>query len=352
VIVQSTNGASGTKIYDNGPSGAPAYQIVNPAQAAALLPADSVVGAAIPGAHRNGSWSDDPGQINGSWAYFAVEASWTTGQGTRLGATTTQLGATTTQLGATVTRFPDPAHASAWAAAFLSRFTEHFTTRPIGIKVPGLLPPGIEAVTYTSPGAASEHYEASFAEGSQAFVVSLSGSHSQADERSFVNLLRGWLVQLKKPPALPPPNPDDLIPLTQAESTAAGLLDRLPTPPGSTLVLGLPGSAFSQPQYSSGCNPLVDETRFWVVPGQPLAVASFFRSHPLAGFSIGYGTGPGAGTYSVTDGGTIPSVQADTVDITLAATAAGTTGIRADAQVVPHGASCINPGGPPSRATP
>lgn len=133
---------------------------------------------------------------------------------------------------------------------------------------------------------------------------------------------------------------------------AERMLDAAIVPPGSMQVFFLPGGVFAQSSQQPGCTPLIDQARYWMVPGDPQAITSFLRGHAPPGIpnqSAGrLGTGSGQTiSYDVldTERGNSGGSPAD-LDFTIAALGAGITGIRADAEVVAGGATCTYSGGP------
>ena len=133
---------------------------------------------------------------------------------------------------------------------------------------------------------------------------------------------------------------------------AERMLDAAIVPPGSVQVFFLPGDIFAQPSQEPGCTPLIDQTRYWMVPGDPQDITSFLRAHAPPGIpnnGAGWlGTGGGQTiSYDVldTERGDSGGSPAD-LDFTVAALGAGITGIRADAEVVANGATCSYSGGP------
>src|SRR5262249_45115999 len=50
---------------------------------------------------------------------------------------------------------------------------------------------------------------------------------------------------------------------------AERMLDAAVVPPGSVQVIFLPGAVFAQPSQEPACTPLIDQTRYWMVPGDP-----------------------------------------------------------------------------------
>jgi hypothetical protein len=140
---------------------------------------------------------------------------------------------------------------------------------------------------------------------------------------------------------------------------AERMLDAAIVPPGSVQVFSLPGGVFAQPSQQPGCTPLIDQARYWMVPGDPQGIASFLQAHAPPGIpnkSVGWsGTGGGqTASYDVLDAerGNSGGSPAE-LDFTVAALGAGMAGIRADAEVVADGATCSYSGGPgPAHARP
>jgi hypothetical protein len=137
------------------------------------------------------------------------------------------------------------------------------------------------------------------------------------------------------------------------------MLDAAIVPPGSMQVFFLPGGVFAHPSQQPGCTPLIDQARYWMVPGDPQGIASFLRAHAPPGIpnkSAGWsGTGGGQTIpYDVLDAerGNSGGSPAN-LDFTVAALGAGMAGIRADAEVVADFAACSYSGGPgPAPARP
>ena len=131
------------------------------------------------------------------------------------------------------------------------------------------------------------------------------------------------------------------------------MLDAAIVPPGSVPVFSLPGGVFAQPSQQPGCTPLIDQTRYWMVPGDPRGIAAFLRAHAPPGIpNNGAGWSGTAGgqtiSYDVldTERGNSENSPAD-LDFTVAALGPGMTGIRADAEVAAaDGATCSYSGGP------
>jgi hypothetical protein len=132
---------------------------------------------------------------------------------------------------------------------------------------------------------------------------------------------------------------------------AERLLDAAVVPPGSVPVFFLPGAVFAQPSQELACAPLIDQARYWVIPGDPQDIAAFLRAHAPPGIP-----NSGEGELSTTGGQTISYDVFDAepghsegspadLDITVAALGAGMAGIRADAEVVPADATCTRSGG-------
>jgi hypothetical protein len=130
------------------------------------------------------------------------------------------------------------------------------------------------------------------------------------------------------------------------------MLDAAVVPPGSAQVLVLPGPDFAKPSQEPACAPLIDQTRYWMVPGDPQHIASFLRAHAPPGIpNEGAGqltaTGDQTTSYDVIDATSGKSgARTAELDFTVAALGAGMAGIRADAEVVAAGATCTYSGGP------
>jgi hypothetical protein len=133
---------------------------------------------------------------------------------------------------------------------------------------------------------------------------------------------------------------------------AERMLDAAVVPPGSVQVFFLPGGVFARPSQEPACAPLIDQARYWIVPGDPQDIALFLRAHAPPGIP-----NSGAGQLSTAGGQTISYDVIDAergngggspaeLDFTVAALGAGMAGIRADAEVVSADATCSYSGGP------
>src|SRR6516162_2416005 len=111
---------------------------------------------------------------------------------------------------------------------------------------------------------------------------------------------------------------------------AERMLDAAVIPPGSLQVFFLPGAVFAQPSQEPACAPLVDQARYWIVPGDPRDIAAFLRAHAPPGIP-----NSGAGQLSTAGGQTISYDVSDAergnsegspaeLDFTVAALGAGT----------------------------
>jgi hypothetical protein len=121
-------------------------------------------------------------------------------------------------------------------------------------------------------------------------------------------------------------------------------------PPGSRGVARPPGKDLSEPALSSACDPLVDATTLWLVPGSAGDLAAFLADHIPPGMTS-------EGTGSLTSGGVTTSQSVSDVprgrnssQQTLIFTfgpvgRAGATGLRVDALTVPSGGFCMSAGG-------
>lgn len=141
-----------------------------------------------------------------------------------------------------------------------------------------------------------------------------------------------------------------------AELQANQMLEAVTVPDGSTVVKSLPGHVFAQAWQHPACTPLVDRTRTWTVPASPSTVVAYLQAHPPSWIPYGpTGEESSGGRISAYILNGIPdrpdwtsSGNPDQLQITVAALGSNTSGIRADAQAIPHGASCKTSGGPPS----
>jgi hypothetical protein len=136
-----------------------------------------------------------------------------------------------------------------------------------------------------------------------------------------------------------------------SDRQARQILDSAVVPPAASRVTALIGSAFARPAESPRCQPVVDESRYWVVSQSSRDVVSFLKSHAPAWI-------PNKGGGSYTDRGVITSSFVtdfvtgagwntnDQLDFTVASISGGETGSRGDAEVVPPDATCESDGGP------
>ena len=128
------------------------------------------------------------------------------------------------------------------------------------------------------------------------------------------------------------------------------MLDAAIIPPGAVQVPSLPGSVFAQPFQHPACTPLVDEARYWEVPGNPQDIASFLKAHTPS-WIPNSGSGSGGPSSKPTFYGVFDVPRAKgwsssaQLDFTVAALRGRTTGIRADAEVIPPRSSCTRSGG-------
>ena len=340
VALQLTNQGGGRTVVSVSGVGQPGgVDIVSPAQAAVLLPTTTVIAPAVPGARTVHGWLSDPNTIINTSGDFAVSQDWTTATPS----------ATSPQVGATVARFPDSADASAWV---------HGYTPPSGgapvaaVTVPGSLPAAFKAFTFVPEGSVPRTYQAVFAEGPLAFdIVTSTSVTSPAQQGVFAEVVRRWLAQLHNPPPIPPATTNALIPVAAADTAAAALLDHVVTPEGSRTVPGIPGSPFSVPAALPECYPLIDQTRYWSIPGTPGQVDQYLRSHPAPGMTsltTGQGTTQGVFSYEIFEDPPVasPAFTSQQLTLSIAASGTGTTGLRADAQIVPVGGGCDHPGVP------
>ncbi len=129
---------------------------------------------------------------------------------------------------------------------------------------------------------------------------------------------------------------------THAEVMARKLVDAAVLPPGSVL-LSRPPAGLAVAPTGYGCAPYADAVRYWVVPGSVASVASFLESHPAAGTRY-------SGSGGVTNGpleflsfapGSQSGPRGEEVTFSFAAVGADSTGLRADAVVIPSSSACV-----------
>jgi hypothetical protein len=160
------------------------------------------------------------------------------------------------------------------------------------------------------------------------------------------------------PPTTPGAAP---VPAHTAQGQARQIIDAVIVPAAARRVSSIPGFRFSEPAEYPVCNPLVDETRFWLVPGDLHGVYLWMKSHPPSWMAYGHeGSGIDHGqitSYSLAEspsgtgwgslGMSRPGVSRfqDELVFGMAEASSGMIGIRADAVVVPPGASCVSNGG-------
>ncbi len=136
-------------------------------------------------------------------------------------------------------------------------------------------------------------------------------------------------------------------PAPDPEGQAEQMLDAAIVPSGAQQVASLPGTAFAQPGQHPACNPLVGETRYWQVSGAPQDVAAFLAAHApswITNSGTGQSGNNGENTSYIvfdTPAGDTGWNSSNTLVFTIAALPEG-TGIRADAEVIPPGSSCVS----------
>lgn len=126
------------------------------------------------------------------------------------------------------------------------------------------------------------------------------------------------------------------------------MLNAVVIPAGSIVVPSLPGHVFAQAWEHPACNPIIDSSRMWKVRQTPLSIVAYLQSH--ASTWVPYGptgqTSSGAQVIAYIMSGTAnrpgwgSSDQSDELQVTVAPLGDGFSGIRADGQAVPTGASC------------
>jgi len=95
--------------------------------------------------------------------------------------------------------------------------------------------------------------------------------------------------------------------------------------------------------------PLVDESAYWTTPDSPQDVVSFLEANapawiPNEGSGV-LGGPAGIISYGVIDHAVGPGWDRDQLVFTVAVTGDGSTGIRADAEVIPPNAMCVTAAG-------
>jgi len=100
------------------------------------------------------------------------------------------------------------------------------------------------------------------------------------------------------------------------------------------------------PAASIGCSPVTDVDRFWVIHGSSAAVNAFLTEHPGKGLVVG-ATGDSTFGDPSRDGSDVIDVLRRSepfrkvLEFSIVGTGENTVLIRADALVVPKGASCF-----------
>jgi hypothetical protein len=127
------------------------------------------------------------------------------------------------------------------------------------------------------------------------------------------------------------------------------MLDEVIVPGGARRVAHAPGTRLGVPAQSVVCNPLIDDARYWLVPGSPATLVAFLGTHvPVGMAKSGNGALTSGGvvrSYDVVDAPANQKVVDDSVVFTLAAVGPHSTGLRIDAMTVPTGADCMSGGG-------
>jgi hypothetical protein len=120
-----------------------------------------------------------------------------------------------------------------------------------------------------------------------------------------------------------------------ARSDASSLLARLSLPPGSKRSASAPTSVLSQPGLRPANLNLVDDHAWWIVPGTPRAALAYVAGHRPAGSKV---SGAGDGTGYTLEEFSWPAIRGvlstRTLIVEVAQLADGSTGLRADSQVV------------------
>lgn len=136
------------------------------------------------------------------------------------------------------------------------------------------------------------------------------------------------------------------------EAQAQQLLDHVVVPSTANRVPSLPGDVFQAAPQGSSCTGAVDEHRLWTVAESPTAVTSFIRSQQPSWITSS-GTGSDTNTKTNTTAyitldfahwSAPAGPQSNQVNFVVSALSNTSTGIRADAIIVPPGAQCPSAG--------
>jgi hypothetical protein len=121
-----------------------------------------------------------------------------------------------------------------------------------------------------------------------------------------------------------------------ARADAAQLLTRLSLPPGSTPSAGAPAAGLADPAIGPPATPnVVDEHAWWVVPGPPAAALAYVDSHRPAGSQpAGTGSGNDVTSHEFAWFPVAGVLATRELVVAVAALPDGSTGLRADSQVV------------------
>jgi len=161
---------------------------------------------------------------------------------------------------------------------------------------------------------------------------------------------RWWLVALLMPVTIATGcSSSQSDPPGAMRAVTVSVIDSVIVPPGSREVAWLGEPGLRRPEQSSACNPLVDHTRFWTDRSTLSKVDSFLMAHPERGSVVrvsGSFSSPDVkGDFEVDVPSDYPRNNQSELVFTFVNIGIDNVGIRADAESVPHGATCVSSGG-------
>jgi hypothetical protein len=133
--------------------------------------------------------------------------------------------------------------------------------------------------------------------------------------------------------------------------SAEGMVQSVVVPRDATFAASPPSSSLSKPAQKPLCNPLIDVVRFWSVPENYSSLEQFLERHPPHGMTFGgqgSWNGPDQVGVDIVDfqkGSGFDGGRGGTLVLSAVQLSANSSGLRADAEIVPPHAQCINPGG-------
>ena len=130
-----------------------------------------------------------------------------------------------------------------------------------------------------------------------------------------------------------------------SQREAALIVARVVVPAHTVRVRALIGPVFAKPAVVPACDPLVDATRYWKVPGSLAKVTGEFKAHPESGLpQVGGGTMFHHGAVTMMFITETSNNAKQMLDLSLADVGRGTVGVRADGLVIPPGSVCSSAG--------